>query len=185
PALRALADGDPEAARHILYVSSLSKTVSPGARIGWLVLPPALLVPFKHMKATADIHSSLLSQAIMEAYLGLQRLPARVALARQTYRAKAGVLIRMLKQYAGPSFDFETPVGGMFIWSKLKVPGSSVEFARFALQHDVSVVPGEPFFSNDPETDRLRLSFTQGTHDEIERGARRLSAAIGAWTARN
>ena len=181
PALRALADPNPEAASHILYVSSLSKTVSPGVRVGWLVLPATLMTPFKHMKATADIHSSLFSQAVMEAYLGMQRLPKRIEMAKHAYRGKANVLISMLQKHAGPSFSFEMPAGGMFIWAKLHVPGTSLDFARFVLDHNVSVVPGEPFFAHDPETHWLRLSFTQGRHQEIETGAKGLVKAIAAW----
>ena len=184
PAIRALADADPEMAKHVIYLSSLSKTVSPGVRVGWVVVPAALMVPFKHMKATGDIHSSLLSQAVIEAYLGSNRLPKRIELARATYRAKADVLIRALETQAADALSFERPAGGMFIWAKIDLPKTAAEFARFALdKFAVSIVPGEPFYASDPETHHLRLSFTQGTHREIEEGARRLVGAIAAWKA--
>ena len=182
PSIRALANDDLEASRHVLYVSSLSKTVSPGVRVGWIALPESLVAPFKHMKTTADVHSSLFAQAVMQHYLELDRLPARIDLARRTYRSKAATLTSALRSGSDAIFEFDEPAGGMFLWSKMALPGASIDFARFALDtFSVSVVPGEPFFDHDPETHWLRLSFTQGTLDEIREGAARLANAAHAW----
>ncbi len=177
PPILALAEG--EASQHVIHVSSLSKTVSPGLRIGWAVLPPALVAPFKLIKSTADLHSSIVSQAIGERYLALGRLEGRVLQLRQTYARKAKALSSALRTSC-PSLTFDAPTGGMFLWARMGSEGGpgALELARQALTHDVSVVPGDPFFASDPETDRLRLSFSQGSEEQLAEGARRLGLAF-------
>lgn len=182
PPIRALADADQEAASRVIYVSSLSKTVSPGLRIGWILLPDALMQPFRLTKSTADIHSSVLSQAVADGYLAQDRLAARVALARRAYRAKAEAMASGLAEHA-PGLVIERPAGGMFIWASLPDGVPALAFSRFALtEAGVAVVPGDPFFEAEPETHRLRLSFSQGSHDQLHEGARRVGEALRRWS---
>lgn len=181
PSIRSLADSDPEAASRVIYVSSLSKAVSPGLRIGWILLPDALMQPFRLTKSTADIHSSVLSQAVADGYLADERLPDRLALARRSYRAKAETMLAALARNA-PQLTFERPTGGMFLWARLPAAVPALAFSRFALtEAGVAVVPGDPFFEAKPETDRLRLSFSQGSHEQISEGVRRLGDALRRW----
>lgn len=178
PPMRALAQDEDGLAEHVIYVSSLSKIVSPGLRIGWAVLPGALMQPFRLMKSTADIHSGVLSQAIAEAYLGMGRLDARMEALRRGYAAKARALAEALARHA-PGLAFATPKGGMFLWARLPAGVEATAFSRHALtQAGVSAVPGDPFFAAEPETDRLRLSFSQGGPDILAEGAARLGRAL-------
>lgn len=180
PPLRALAEG--EAEENVIYLSSLSKTISPGLRLGWAVLPQALLEPFKLMKSTADIHSSVLAQAIADSYLAQERLPGRIPLLRQAYARKARALAAALREAVGDRLVFDEPVGGMFLWARLSpdIGMPALDIAKRALALDVSVVPGEPFYAAAPETDRLRLSFSQGSEARLAAGARRLAKAFDA-----
>lgn len=180
PPIRALGDAE-GAAAHVIYVSSLSKTVSPGLRLGWVVLPDSMLQPYRLMKSTADIHSSLMSQAIGDAYLASGRLDARMDAARARYRAKAAALGGALRRRL-PELTFMDPPGGMFLWARLPDGVPAIGFSRHALQEaGVAVVPGDPFYADAPETDRLRLSFTQGSEPQIEDGVERLRRALDGF----
>ncbi len=68
----------------------------------------------------------------------------------------------------------------MFLWGQLTAEDgpTALDLSRRALGHDVSVVPGDPFFASDPATDRLRLSFSQGSEEQLAEGARRLGFAF-------
>jgi 2-aminoadipate transaminase len=181
PPLRALVAGDAQAESRILYTSSLSKTVSPGLRVGWIVLPEALVQPFRLMKSTADVHSSIFAQHVMSAYLAQDRLSARIPLLRAAYGAKAKAMGEGLARHA-PQLAFETPQGGMFIWAKLPDGLAPAAFSRHALtQAGVAVVPGDPFFPDGPDENRLRLSFTQGDIGTIRDGVERLGRALGSF----
>ena len=177
PPIMASAEG--AASEHVIHVSSLSKTVSPGLRIGWAVLPPSLTAPFKLMKSTNDLHSSIVSQAIGERYLASGRLESRLPRLRETYARKAKALSEALRSSCAP-LAFDEPSGGMFPGARLTADDgpTAMDLARRALAHDVSVVPGDPFFASEPETDRLRLSYSQGSAEQLAEGARRLGAAF-------
>lgn len=180
PPLAALADE--EAAAHVIYVSSLSKTLSPGLRVGWLCAPAALSRAMRLMKSTADIHSSVFAQSVADAYLASGRLAARAPVLRSGYKARCSALATALDAHLGDSFAFEAPEGGMFIWGRLNGVDDTNAFARRAVSRaGVSVVPGEPFFEAAPETGWLRLSFSQGAHATLADGARRLARAVEAW----
>jgi 2-aminoadipate transaminase len=181
PTLRALAE-QAGLADHVIYVSSLSKTVSPGLRVGWVLLPETLMQPFRLVKSTADVHSSVLSQAVADAYLAQDRLGARIALARRSYAAKARAMADALAA-AVPAIAFEPPPGGMFLWATLPEGCPAIAFARHALDTEgVAVVPGDPFYESQPETSRLRLSFSQGTHAGLSDGVSRIASAWRGWS---
>lgn len=185
PAIRAMAEG--EAADHVIYTSSLSKILSPGLRVGWMIVPPALEQPLRLLKSTADIHSSVFSQGVVEAYLGLDRLPGRIALTRNAYAGKCAALAGALTQHLGGAFRFQSPAGGMFLWGRLSKDGaplSSRAFSRHALRGaGVSVVPGDPFFADEPAEGWLRLSFSQGRAVDLAEAARRLADAHQSFPA--
>ncbi len=175
PSIRALATGG--AADHVIYTSSLSKIVSPGLRVGWMLMPPALMPSMRLIKSTADIHSSVLAQRIAQAYLQSDRLPLRQRLLREAYARKATALTQALRSALGTTLRFDEPTGGMFIWGRL-AGGSSLALSRHALiRSGVSVVPGDAFFDV-PEDGWLRLSFTQGSPSDLAEGAHRLSRAV-------
>ncbi len=95
------------------------------------MLPEALVPPFKLMKSTADVHSSVLSQATADAYLRMGRLPRRMAEARALYARKARALANGLREAGG--FDFEAPPGGMFLWARLPDGVDAAAFSRHAV----------------------------------------------------
>jgi DNA-binding transcriptional MocR family regulator len=181
PPLAAMANA--ETSRHVVYVSSLSKTVSPGLRIGWLCAPPELAQVMRLIKSTADIHSSVFAQSVAAAYLASGRLPQRVAMLRACYKAKGQALAGALAAELGDGFRFEEPAGGMFLWGRLAGIDDTPGFARSSVtEHGVAIVPGEPFFGGAPEAGWLRLSFSQGSTSDLQEGAARLARA---WRLRS
>lgn len=177
--MRALANE--EETKRILYVSSLSKTISPGMRLGWILLPSELVGSFRFMKSTADVHSSVFAQAVAANYLGLGRLDDRVAVARKLYASRAKALCDGLDRHAGAAFQYERPQGGMFVWGRIADQRDAADFAKRALRdHGVAVVPGDPFFETAPEPGWLRFAFSQSDEATITRGVERFGEALKA-----
>lgn len=175
--LRALANE--EEAKRILYVSSLSKTISPGMRLGWVLLPSEIVEAFRYMKSTADVHSSVLAQAVAANYLDLGRLDERVAGARKLYASRARAMCDALDAHAGGAFLYERPAGGMFVWGRLADGRDANAFAKRALsEHGIAVVPGDPFFEENPESGWLRFAFTQADESTIRDGVKRFAQAL-------
>ncbi len=171
PPILALAEGR-ERACHSRLVAVENGVA--GLRIGWAVLPQALVAPIKLMKSTNDLHSSIVSQAIGERYLSLGRLESRVVLLRQAYARKARTLAEALK-ISCPSLAFDRPPGGMFLWARITTEGPGRDGSRASGARPRRFGgAGRSFLRARPRNDRLRLSFSQGSEEQLAEGARRL-----------
>lgn len=163
-----------------IHMSTFSKIVAPGLRLGWIIAPPSLLERIVVVKQIADVHSSSLDQAIVLKYLEGGRLPVHVEHVRRSYAERSRWLTEALSQELPNDFlEFALPRGGMFLWCQL-TGGTAEAVAQNALKNKVAVVPGEPFFSKPPTEQYLRLSFSKLTEKEAIEAAKRLAATIRA-----
>ncbi len=180
--LLALADGIPGSRDWLAHCGSLSKVLSPGLRIGWMVAPPALLAKAVMCKQFSDAHTSTFAQATAAQYIHLNRMPHALARARHAYATRANLMTGELKARLGDAIDFSPPLGGMFVWAKLTGAqgklANAQEFAKHAIDKGVAFVPGVPFFATDPDAATLRLSFATSNEQKIEEGIARLAAAL-------
>jgi len=187
PARPLLAD----APERVLHVGTLSKTLSPGLRIGWLVVPKALRDQAVDLKQGTDLQASSLGQAIAETYLlgDEGHLPAvdwdaRLVRLRRFYRRRATLLGQALKAHL-PDWQFTPPEGGFALWARAPerhAPIDELAFLRAAVDAGVSFDPGSTF-----RPDRaahplaIRLCFSAAPTTSFEEGARRLARAWRAF----
>jgi DNA-binding transcriptional MocR family regulator len=182
PSLLALSDQVSGSRDYLVHCGSLSKIVSPGLRVGWMVAPPELLARATMCKQFSDAHTSNLTQAIGAHYLTLGRLDAALAVVRRTYAQRAQVMAERLRRTLGEAIAFTAPQGGMFFWARLTGahggPVNAADFAKRAIEQLVAFVPGAPFYPHDPDPATLRLSFATADVAKIEEGIARLGAAL-------
>jgi DNA-binding transcriptional MocR family regulator len=182
PSLLALSDQVPGSREYLVHCGSLSKVLSPGLRVGWMIAPPELLARATMCKQFSDAHTSNLTQAIGAHYLTLGRLDAALAAVRSTYAERARVMAASLQSNMGGKIAFDAPKGGMFFWARLTGaeggPASAAEFAKRAIDRLVAFVPGAPFYAHDPDPATLRLSFATADVAKIEEGVARLGQAL-------
>ena len=182
PSLLALSDQVPGSRDYLVHCGSLSKIVSPGLRVGWMIAPPELLARATMCKQFSDAHTSNLTQAIGAHYLTLGRLDAALDVVRSTYAERARVMAGSLQKTLGDAIAFDAPQGGMFFWSRLTGahggPANAAEFAKRAIDRLVAFVPGAPFYAHDADPATLRLSFATADVAKIEEGVARLGAAL-------
>ncbi len=195
PSLLALASqmpgGQREAALSLLaHCGSLSKVLSPGLRVGWMIAPPKLLANATMCKQFSDAHTSTFAQATAAQYLKAGRMPATLARVRKVYAERASTMCAALKRELGDAIEFVQPQGGLFVWARLTgkgrdasiAGGQSVndgnEFAKRAIEQGVAFVPGAPFYCANPDHATLRLSFATADVAKIEEGVGRLRKAI-------
>jgi DNA-binding transcriptional MocR family regulator len=178
-----LSAGVPGSRDWLVHTGSFSKILSPGLRVGWMIAPPDLLAKATMCKQFSDAHTSNLTQAICAQYLTLNRLNDTLAVVRQTYSERAGVMAGALRRELGDAIAFNAPQGGMFFWASLTgangTPSNAPEFAKRAIDKLVAFVPGAPFFAHDPDMRTLRLSFATADVAKIEEGIGRLAQALG------
>ena len=179
PSVFSLAQSDPDTRNWIVYLSSLSKIVSPGLRVGWAVLPAHLIAPFTIAKQASDLQSSTFNQHVAQRYLANGSLGRHLPKLRAGYRARCQALCAALKANVGHNqVVFQEPLGGMFVWAKLRPDIDAEILVERAIEQGVVYVPGRSFFASDPETNTLRLTFATATSEQFDAGTKRLAAAI-------
>jgi 2-aminoadipate transaminase len=168
----------PAAHGRTLAISTLSKIVAPGLRIGWVRAPRMLLRSLTIAKQAADLHSSTVDQAAAARWLADTDLPAHIERLRAEYGARRDALLSGLGAALPPGSTHNHPDGGMFVWARLPDGWDAGALLQRALDRDVAYVPGAPFFSGPPDVATLRLSFTAHGPAEIALGLERLTQAL-------
>ena len=178
PSMLALSQDVPGSREWVAYCGSLSKILSPGLRVGWLIAQPALLANATMCKQFSDAHTSNLTQAIAAHYLTLGRMDAALGQVRKVYAERARVMGDSLQRALGDAIAFDAPQGGMFFWARLAGGRDAAAFAQRAIEKMVAFVPGAPFYAHDPDCSTLRLSFATADLAKIEEGIGRLGQAL-------
>ena len=182
PSLLALSAQVPGSREWIAHCGSMSKVLSPGLRVGWLVAQPELLAKATMCKQFSDAHTSTFAQATAAQYLKSGRMPATLANVRAKYAERSHAMAEALQRELGDAIAFTEPQGGLFFWARLTGAGGKLkdaaEFARRAIEQGVAFVPGSPFFAKDPDPSTLRLSFATADVEKIREGVARLGRAL-------
>lgn len=182
PSMLALSDSVPGSRDWLVHCGSLSKVLSPGLRVGWMIAPEQMLARATMCKQFSDAHTSTFAQATAAHYLLAGRMPDTLAHVRQVYAERAQVMGDCLKQQLGDAIAFTQPGGGLFFWARLTGHQGKLadagELARRAIDKGVAFVPGSPFFPHDPDPASLRLSFATAGVEKIREGIARLAQAF-------
>ena len=183
PSLLALSAQVPGSRDWLVHCGSLSKVLSPGLRVGWMVAPPELLAKATMCKQFSDAHTSTFAQATAAQYLAGGHMPGTLARVREVYGARAKTMGDALRNDLGAAIDFVQPQGGLFVWARLTGAGGKIkdgnEFAKRAIAEGVAFVPGAPFYCANPDLSTLRLSFATADEGKIREGIGRLAKALG------
>jgi 2-aminoadipate transaminase len=167
----------------VLYLSSFSKTLAPGFRVGWLVAPPSLLERFETAKQSTDLTSGILDQRIVHEAVR-RGVVARIApQLRALYRQKRDVMEQSIRQTLGGRLTWAPPKGGFFLWATLPAGCTDMVLLEHALQHGLVFVAGSAFFVDGSGHDTIRLSFSAPSPEGIREGVSRLATALQACQA--
>jgi DNA-binding transcriptional MocR family regulator len=168
-------------AEHAILVSSLSKVLSGGVRVGWIAGSPALIDAVLPIKQHADVNTSGFLQHLALRCLESGLIDRHLERVRPAYAARCETLARALRRHCGVGLRFDLPRGGLSLWLGLDPHESAEKFARLASVHGVSVVPGGAFAVDSEQAHRLRVSFGSRTDEELEEAARRLGIALAEF----
>lgn len=167
-----------------IHVNTFTKTLGPGWRVGWLVLPDHLVDPVTRLRNRLDVHTSSVTQAMIERLLtdDATRFDRIVNGATALYRERADALIDALREQLPGTFRIVAPEGGLFLWPRLTDDDvDPTELFRRAAAHGVLYQPGE-YFAADPgqrcSARHLRLSYSDRTPEELREAVRRLALAF-------
>jgi 2-aminoadipate transaminase len=166
----------------VLYQSTISKTIAPGLRIGWVVASEEIRRKLTIAKQAADLHTSSLDQRVVHRYLADFDSPAHVERIRQSYGERFRIMDVTLRETMPPDFTWTHPEGGMFLWVTCPERVNTNELMREALARKVLFVPGRDFFPDASGQRFMRLNFSNASPEQIREGIRRLAAVCLAAT---
>lgn len=164
--------------RHVLYLSTFSKLLAPGLRVGWAALPQELVAKFTHAKQGLDLHTGSLAQAVAYEACRDGLLDRHVPMIRATYHTRRDAMLAAIDTYMPKVVVSTRPKGGMFLW--LTLPGhiDTSALLQRALEQNVAFVPGAAFHANGGGTHTMRLNFSHSAPERITEGVKRLAGSI-------
>jgi len=163
---------------YVIYVSTFSKILFPGLRIGWIIAPQQILERLKQMKQLIDLHSNALGQWAVHEFCRKGLLEKHVRKAQGVHIQKRDTMISALKKYCSPFMGCNKPEGGFYLWCKLKEGFNSVDLLRKASYERVAFIPGETCYTEGKGGEFLRFNFTYEKGASIKEGIKRLSKAL-------
>lgn len=165
----------------VTYVGTFSKTLMPGLRIGYMVVPEAHYQPLVERKLLDDLHSSTISQAILSEYLASGHYRHHLARIQAHNLHSRNVLISALKKHFPPSATWTVPNGGTFLWVQLPEGLPMVEICQKALERGVFIAEGSAFFPGLQGYPALRINFS-ASPEAIAQGIAIVGEIIGNYT---
>ena len=164
----------------VIYLSTISKTIAPGLRVGWAVASKKIRGKLTIAKQAADLHTSSLDQRIVHRYLADYDSEAHIELIRRSYGERYSIMDVTLAETMPPGFAWTHPEGGMFLWVTCPEGVNTNELMREAFARKVLFVPGQDFFSNAPGLKYMRLNFSNASPEQIRKGIGRLAEVCHA-----
>jgi 2-aminoadipate transaminase len=168
--------------RHVVYLSTFSKLLAPGLRVGWVVAPEPVRRRIVQIKQGLDLHTGSLAQAIAWEACRDGLLEHHIPRIRAIYQARREAMLGALERLMPRGVTWTRPEGGMFLWVTLPERMRSADLFKRALDRQVAFVPGESFFANGGGERTLRLNFSFSPPDRIEAGVQRLAEALDTVT---
>jgi len=162
----------------IIYLSTFSKIVCPGLRLGWLVAEKGIREKLSILKQAVDLHTNQMAQCIVATYLEDNDINIQIENIRKLYKAKRDAMLQALKTHFPSSVHYTVPSGGMFIWAELPEHVKAREVADKALTYRIGFVPGDAFYPNGGFYNGMRMNFSNASFDEIENGIMRLGSLL-------
>jgi 2-aminoadipate transaminase len=167
---------------NVIYLSTFSKTLAPGIRLGWIVAPPEVISKLVQLKQATDLHTATFNQYVAFEVARGGFLEEHVKFIRQLYRERRDTMLQALQEFFPPEITWTRPHGGLFLWVTLPGGLDSRKVLESAISQNVAFVPGCSFYAKDEDEGarHMRLNFSNSTPDQIREGVHRLAAAVEA-----
>jgi len=153
-----------------ILLRSFSKVSFPGLRVGWVIGPKPLVDRLRQAKASADLHTDQLSQAVLLDFAQSGRLEAHRTRIVEAGAERLAATLDSCRRYFPAGTRCTQPQGGMNLWVRLPAPLDAGELLPRAQKQGVAYLPGRYFAVSRLEPGALRLSFAGLEPEQIRRG---------------
>jgi len=161
----------------VMHCSSLSKSLAPGYRIGW-ILPGKFLEPVKQLKMMHTVSSPTLTQVAMAHFLSIGRYEYHLKNLRKALHTQSLRYIQGIMQYFPADTKISRPQGGFVLWVELNKKVNAYKLCTEALKHNISVSPGQIFSASCNYSNCLRIGYGKPWDEDVEYGLMMLGKLI-------
>lgn len=159
-----------------ILTGSFSKTISPGMRVGWMVVPEWMRGQVNRSLEAASLQSNTFCQRVICRFLEDNDYDEYLAHVRKGYLAKRDMFLKSMAENLPETVSWNTPDGGMFVWLRTPEGTSAMELHRLCIERGLVVMPGEPFHTCGG-SNTIRLNFATPDEAGIDKGMRILGDA--------
>jgi DNA-binding transcriptional MocR family regulator len=159
---------------NVLYVSSLSKIVASGLRIGWIIGPPQVIQRLADAKQQVDFGHSIFPQWIANQFLGSEYIHSHIKMIRTQLKLRRDEIVSSLEEIMGNQIEFLTPAGGIHLWCKIDQSINEHKLLEESISNGVAFVPGTILGS---KKGYVRFTFGRGEIGLIRQGVIRFAEA--------
>jgi 2-aminoadipate transaminase len=163
---------------NVLHMSTFSKTLAPGLRLGWIIGPADVIRRLAQAKQGADLHTSGFVQRVACEVARSGFLDQHVGALRPAYKARRDAMLSAMARSFPPEAAWTPPAGGLFIWVRLPASVDATALLKDALAEKVAFVPGHAFHADGSGHNTMRLNFTGTTEAQIDEGIARLGRVV-------
>ena len=163
---------------NVIYLSTFSKTLAPGLRLGWVIAPPEVIRKLVQAKQGTDLHTATFNQLVAHEVSRGGFLDEHIKLIRRVYHERRDVMLAAMDRYFPPEVDWTHPEGGLFLWGTLPEHLDAADVLKLAVQQKVAFVPGQPFHPDCGGYNTMRLNFSNATPEKIQEGIRHMGQVL-------
>ena len=163
---------------NVIYLSTFSKTLAPGLRLGWIVAPAEVIRDCVMAKQGMDLHTSSFVQMVAYEVVKDGFLKEHVSRIRQVYRERRDIMLVAMTRQFPPGVRWTRPQGGLFLWVTLPETMDAATILEKAVANKVAYVPGTAFHPDGNGHNTFRLNFSNARPEQIEIGIKRLGEVL-------
>ncbi|MFJ8267612.1 PLP-dependent aminotransferase family protein [Peribacillus asahii] len=160
---------------NVLYISSLSKIVASGLRIGWIIGPKSVIERLSDAKQQIDFGHGIFNQWVANDFLSSPYFHSHIAYLREQLEKRRNQMVSSLHQYLNKQVEFHIPQGGIHLWCKINETLNEKKLLEEAIKRGVIHVPGSTLGS---KKGYVRFTFARENEICIDEGIKRFSAAL-------
>jgi 2-aminoadipate transaminase len=171
-------DAEQDAGGGVIYLGTLSKVLSPGLRLGFVVAPEPVIEKLVQFKQGADLQTASFNQMLAYEVARGGFLDGHVRRLRRAYGERRNAMLAALERHFPKAVRWTRPDGGLFLWVTLPESLDAALLLEEALREKVAFIPGAPFHADGRGSNTLRLNFSYCAPDRIEEGVSRLGTLL-------
>ena len=167
-----------EDSENVIYLGSFSKTISPGLRVGWALVPPSLKEKLVIASESSILCPSNFTQLTISNYLADQPWRDQIASFCNLYKVRRDAMLESLTEHFPASATWTKPGGGFYVWVTLPPEIDTKAMMPKAIVAKVAYVPGTAFYADGLGSWAMRLSYCYPTPERIREGVKALGGVI-------